>query len=88
MVRMSAPRCNACVAKLCRNVWLDTRLAIPKRLTAALIALLIVEVDVAPDPVTVAALGVDGIMLEPHHLADLVEQFQFGIGNNPLRGGR
>jgi len=48
---------------------------------------LLVE-DVAPDPITVAALGVDGIMLEPHHLADLVEQLQFGIGNNPLRGGR
>ena len=46
------------------------------------------KVDVAPDPITVAALGVDGIMLEPHHLADLVEKFQFGIGNDPLRGSR
>jgi hypothetical protein len=42
MVRISVPRCNAAVAKLCRNVWLLTRLVKPTRLTAILMALLIV----------------------------------------------
>jgi hypothetical protein len=42
----------------------------------------LVEVDVPPDPVTVRALGVDGIVFEPHHLPHLVQQLELGIGGD------
>ena len=44
-----------------------------------------VEMDIAPNPVTVAALGADGIMLQAHHFPHLIQQFQFGVGDDEIR---
>ena len=42
--------------------------------------------DESPDPIPVARLGADGIVLKAHHLADLVQQLEPGIGNETLGG--
>jgi len=38
----------------------------------------------APDPIAVAPLGVNRVMFQPQDFPDLVEQLQFGVGNDPL----
>ena len=45
-----------------------------------------VKEDKAPNPLTVGLLGPDRIMFEAHHLADLVQQFELGIGNEAVGG--
>jgi hypothetical protein len=42
------------------------------------------EEVVAFDPVDINFLGSNDIMFNAKHIADLVEQFGFGIGNNPV----
>jgi hypothetical protein len=44
-----------------------------------------VEEDKAPDPFTVSLLGANRIMLEGDDLADLVQEFEFGIGNEAVQ---
>ena len=45
------------------------------------------EADVPADPITIALFGADGVMLEPHHLSDLVQQLELGVGyDHPMRG--
>jgi len=42
------------------------------------------NMDESPSPFLIRRLGANGIMLEAHHLADLVQQLELGIGNEPL----
>ena len=39
---------------------------------------------VALNPIAVSCFGAYGVMLKAHYLADLVEEFEFGIGNKAL----
>jgi hypothetical protein len=42
--------------------------------------------DVALDPIAVGRFGAQGIMLEAHDFADLVEEFEFWVGNEAFAG--
>jgi hypothetical protein len=41
--------------------------------------------DVTLYPLPVSGFGADGIMLKAHYLADLVEEFELGIGNEAFQ---
>jgi hypothetical protein len=43
-----------------------------------------VEANVSADPITIALLGSDGVVLETHDLADLLEELELelGVGND------
>src|SRR6266567_6350723 len=40
--------------------------------------------DIPPNPIAITLLRSDRIMPQAHHLAHLLQQFEFGIGNNQL----
>jgi hypothetical protein len=40
--------------------------------------------DMPPDPIAITPLGPDGVMLDAHHLAHLIQQFELEIGNKPF----
>ena len=42
--------------------------------------------DEALDPFAVGVFGAQGIVLEAHDLADLVQEFEFGIRDEALAG--
>ena len=42
----------------------------------------LMKLNVAANPIAVAALGTDRVVLEAHHLAYLVQQLQLGVGHH------
>ena len=52
-----------------------------------LLPLHLMELDEAPDPVRIRLLRPYRIVLQAHHLADLVQQLELGIGNHRLHDG-
>jgi len=42
------------------------------------------EMDVAPNPIAVTAFGADGVMFQAHYLPHLIQQFEFGVGDDQV----
>ena len=44
-----------------------------------------IKENIALDPFAVSSLGAQQVMLEAHHFAQLVQEFEFRIGNKAVR---
>jgi len=43
-----------------------------------------VKLDIAPNPIAVAALRANGVMLKPHDLAHLIQHLELGVGDDQV----